>query len=55
MIFWHPQNIPTASEPIDADKIIPGTYGVTVYLNGYDEDGSIFVRSFELGSVLVVE
>jgi hypothetical protein len=53
--FWHPQNIPTASQPGASLKIPPGIYDVIVYLNGYDEDGSVVIRSIDLGSVVVID
>ena len=55
IVFWHPQSIPIATAPDPAEKIPLGTYDVTVFLNGYDEDGTIFIRSISLGEVLVVD
>ena len=55
VVFWHPQNIPTASQPADSEKIPPGTYDVKVYLNGYDELGTVFIRSIDVGSIKVVD
>ena len=55
IVFWHPQNIPSASIPSTQDKIPAGFYDVTIYLNGYDEDGTVFIRSIGVGTVLVVE
>ena len=54
IVFCHPQTIPKASEPLESEKIVVGNYNVFVYLNGYDEDGTVFIRSIDLGSVLVV-
>jgi len=54
--FYPPQAIPiNAIPPTDNEKVIPGIYDVTVFLNGYDEDGTIFLRSIDLGTITVVE
>jgi len=53
--FWHPQLAPTKSQPSNPQKIVPGSYDVTIFLNGYDEVGSLIVRSINLGNVEVVE
>ena len=53
--FWHPQSIPAASQPSENEKIPLGTYDVNIYLNGYDEGGTIFVRTISLGSIQVVD
>ena len=55
IIFWHPQNIPTASQPADSKKIPPGNYDVSVWIEGYDEDGTVFIRQIALGNVVVIE
>jgi len=55
VVFWHPTVAPSASQPSNPEKIIPGTYQVSIYLNGYDEVGSIIVRSINMGNVLVVD
>ena len=55
IVFWHPQNIPKASQPGEPLRIPVGDYDVSVYLNGYDEDGTVFIRSISIGTVLVVE
>jgi len=55
IVFWHPQSTPTASQPSENEKIPIGTYDVNIYLNGYDEDGTIFIRTINLGSVQVVD
>jgi len=54
--FWPPQKIPIlGAPPTEADKVIPGAYDVTIYFNGYDEDGTIFVLSVNLGTITVLE
>ena len=54
--FWPPQKIPfLGAPPTEADKVIPGAYDVTIYFNGYDEDGTIFVLSVNLGMITVLE
>ena len=53
--FWHPQNVPTASQPGQSEKIPAGNYDVNIYLNGYDEVGTVFIRSINVGTVEVVE
>ncbi len=55
IVFWHPQRIPTASQPGEPIKIAEGDYSVFIYLNGYDEDGTTFVRSISLGTVKVIQ
>ena len=56
IIFWPPQKTPNKSEPADDDdRIDAGVYDVDVFLNGYDEDGTIFLRSIDLGTVTVLE
>ncbi len=55
IVFWHPQRIPTATQPGEPLKIAEGDYSVFIYLNGYDEDGTTFVRSISLGTVKVVQ
>jgi hypothetical protein len=54
IVFWHPQRIPTASQPGEPLKIAEGDYSVFIYLNGYDEDGTVFIRSIGLGTVKVI-
>jgi len=54
--FYPPQAIPINDiPPTDNEKVIPGIYDVTVFLNGYDDDGTIFLRSIDLGTITVVE
>jgi len=56
IIFWQPQKTPVAGSPPTPDDHIPaGNYELTVFLNGYDEDGISFLRSIALGTVKVVE
>jgi len=56
IVFWPPQKTPNKAQPADDDdRIDAGAYEVTVFLNGYDEDGSIFLRSIDLGIVTVLE
>jgi hypothetical protein len=55
IVFWHPQSTPTASQPSENEKIPVGTYDVHIYLNGYDEDGTVFIRSISLRSVQVLD
>jgi hypothetical protein len=54
--FYPPQAAPINAEPPgDDEKVIPGIYDVTVFLNGYNEDGTIFLRSINLGTITVLE
>jgi hypothetical protein len=53
--FYPPQTAPTIVPPGEDEKVIPGIYDVTVFLNGYNEDGSIFLRSINLGTITVIE
>ncbi len=53
--FYPPQAAPTIVPPGEDEKVIPGIYDVTVFLNGYNEDGTIFLRSINLGTITVVE
>ncbi len=55
IVFWHPQRIPKAFQPGEPLKIAEGDYSVFVYLNGYDEDGTVFIRSISLGTVKVIQ
>jgi len=55
IVFWHPQSIPTTSAPDELEEMIPGVYTVIVYIQGYDENGTVLIRSINLGSVLVVK
>jgi hypothetical protein len=54
IVFWQPQKAPQAAIPDPADYIPVGTYDVTVYVNGYDEDGTVFVQSLDIGTILVI-
>jgi len=53
--FWHPQVAPSSSPPSNPQKIVPGIYQVTIFLNGYDETGALIVRSINLGNVEVID
>jgi hypothetical protein len=55
IVFWHPQRIPTTSQPGESLKITTGDYDVFVYFSGYTEDGVMFVRNISLGTVKVVQ
>jgi hypothetical protein len=54
VIFWHAQESPAKSQPGAPERIPPGNYVVTIFLSGYSEDGDIFVRSMNMGTVQVV-
>ena len=54
--FYPPQAAPiNGVPPTDNEKVVPGIYNVTVFLNGYNEDGTIFLRSINLGTITVLE
>jgi len=54
--FYPPQAAPiNGVPPTDNEKVIPGIYTVTVFLNGYNEDGTIFLRTINLGTITVIE
>ncbi len=55
MIFWPPQNTPNATAPVESLKIPAGQYQATVFFNGYDDDGTNFVKSIKLGLVTATE
>jgi len=55
IVFHHPQRLPTTANPGESLKISPGDYEVFVYLNGYNEDGLVFVRNISLGTVKVLQ
>jgi hypothetical protein len=52
-IFHGPEASPSTTPA--ADEVTAGSYDVTIFLNGYDEDGKIFLRSVNLGTILVLE
>jgi len=52
-VFHAPQLAPTKS-PV-GDVVPAGNYDVTVFLSGYDEDGTVFIRSVNLGTIIVTE
>ena len=54
LVFWNPQKVPKASTPDVEDLIAIGTYDVTVYVNGYDEDGTAYIQSLDLGTIVVI-
>ena len=46
--------MPVTSAAAEIDQIPVGNYDVVIYLNGYDENGTIFIRSIDLGLIKVV-
>jgi hypothetical protein len=54
--FFHPKHAPDTDNAVPpAERIPPGFYKVTIYLNGYDQTGGIIVRSLDMGNVEVIE
>jgi len=53
--FWHPRNAPASGQPSNPEKVVPGMYDVTIFLNGYDEIGALIVRSINIGAVEVID
>jgi len=54
--YW-PQSYTPGNNPgntAEQEWIPLGTYDVTVFFNGYDEGGRVFLRSINLGQILVV-
>ncbi len=54
-VFHAPQLKPEASFPQNPDKIPAGAYSVSIFINGYDESGTIFIRSISIGTIEVLE
>lgn len=54
-VFYAPQKNPQDSPPNPGDRIPGGNYDVSIFLNGYDESGRVFVRSISVGTILVIE
>jgi hypothetical protein len=52
-IFHGPEASPSTTPA--ANEVPVGSYDVSIFLNGYDENGRIFIRSVNLGTILVVE
>jgi len=55
LVFHEVRTDPSTVAPSTPDQIPVGNYDVTVFMNGYDDDGTLFVRSISLGSVFVIE
>jgi hypothetical protein len=54
-VFHAPQANPEDTFPAPADRVPEGNYGVTIFLNGYDESGKVFIRSISIGTILVID
>ncbi len=53
MRFYRPQTIPKTPE-VPANVIPTGTYNMYVFINGYDEMGKSFLRTFSVGLIQVI-
>lgn len=51
--FYVATNIPSTNA--QGDKITPGLYRTTIWINGYSDQGETFSRSVPIGTIIVVE